>query len=188
MFSATRSLVAIVLVTTLASCSTAPKASDRASFLLAAKDVRAEFVEKIPGLEEQIAESAGVIIFPGIGEWGSLFGGGRFGRATFERPDGELLGWAALQSGSLGLGGGLRRFQMLLVLRDEATVRRFMEERLSGDVETAVVLGQIGGSTSAAFDNGVAVYQTAGEGLLIGARFNLDLLRYESLESAPAQP
>ena len=147
MFSASRLLAAIALATTLVSCSTAPKAADRASFLRAADSVRADFEEAIPGLTEQIAESAGVIIFPGIGEWGSLFGGGRFGRATFERPNGEQIGWAALQSGSIGLGGGLRRFQMLFVLRDEATVQNFMDERLSGDVETAVVLGRVGGST-----------------------------------------
>ena len=175
-------LLALVFLTALSACSTAPKASNRASFLRAAENTKLDFIEKVSGLEEQIASSAGVIVFPGIGEWGSIFGGGRFGRAVFSRPDGEQVGWALLQSGSVGLGAGIRRFQMLVVLRDEEAVESFRNRRLTGDVTAAAVVGNVGGSTAAVFENGVAVYQSAGTGLLVGARLSLDLLLYEPYE------
>lgn len=176
------SVTAIALLATLSSCSTAPKAANRAEFMRAADATKLEFLSEVNGLEEQIAASAGVIVFPGIGEWGSIFAGGRFGRAVFARPDGEQIGWASIQSGSVGLGAGVRRFQMLVVLRDEATVERFMENRLAGDAGVAAVVGDTGGSTATAFRDGVAVYQTAGSGLLAAARVNLSWIKYEPLE------
>ena len=108
-----------------------------------------------------------------------MFSGGRFGRGILKRPDGFQIGWAAVNTVSLGLQAGVQGFKMLLVLEDEATLREFMENRLSGGVTGVLVAADAGGSGTAQFENGVAVYQGANTGLMAGANIGLDRIRYE---------
>ncbi|MHC4101088.1 MAG: hypothetical protein ACYSW1_09455 [Planctomycetota bacterium] len=45
------------------------------------------------------------------------------------RPDGTQIGWAAINTPSIGLQAGVRGFKMLLVLEDEATLNQFREDQ-----------------------------------------------------------
>ena len=165
-----------------ASCATAPKASDQAGFADDARTATRWFENNVPGLRDQIDDSAGYIIFPSVGQWGILITGGQFGRGTLNRPDDSKIGWAAVNTGSIGLQAGVRGFKMLLVLENEETVRRFMDNHLTGSVSGVVVVAESGGSGTAPFQNGVAVYQGASTGLMAGVNIGLDWLRYEPLD------
>lgn len=160
-------------------CTTAPKTEDRVSYATSARLARTWFERNVGGLRAQIDRSAGYIIFPEVGQWGILIGGGRFGRGTLNRPDGEQIGWAAINTGSIGLQAGVQGFKMLIVLEDELTLRRFIDNSLTGGVSGVAVAGEAGGSATQPFVNGVAVYQGANNGLMAGVNIGLDYVRYE---------
>ena len=166
---------------TASGCSTAPDAEDRQSFLVESGAATEWFLANVNGLERQVARSAGYIVFPSIGQWGLMFGGGQFGRGVLCDADGTPVGWAAINTVSLGLQAGVQGFKMFLVLENEAVKRRFMENTFSGGVGGTVVVAQEGGSAKAAFEQGVALYQGANSGLMAGVNIGLDRLRYEPL-------
>jgi len=178
-------LIAAIVVIALTStgCSTAPKAEDRATFMADAQTATRWFERNVEGLEDQIDDSAAYVIFPAVGQWGIIIGGGQFGRGSLNRPDGSQIGWAAINTGSIGLQAGVRGFKMLVVLRNEQTLDQFMDNRLSGSVDGVAVAGEAGTSGRASFDNGVAIYQGASTGLIAGVNIGLDYLRYEPLDN-----
>ncbi|MHC4828203.1 MAG: YSC84-related protein [Planctomycetota bacterium] len=162
-------------------CSTAPKVEDRETFVSEARAATKWFESNVSGLRGQIDKSAGYIIFPGVAQWGIIFMGGDFGRGMLCRPDGTQIGWAAVNTPSIGLQAGVRGFKMLLVLEDQGTLDQFMKDQLSGSVSGVVVVGESGDSGRAPFEDGVAVYQGASSGLMAGVNIGLDYVRYKPL-------
>ena len=165
-----------------AGCSTAPKAEDEATFAADATAATQWFEYNVPGLRQQIDDSAAYIVYPSVGQWGIIFGGGQFGRGMLNRPGGAQIGWAALNTASIGLQAGVRGFKMLVVFEDEATLKRFMEDKLTGSVSGVVVVGEGGASGKAPFENGVAIYQGASTGLMAGVDIGLNYMRYKPLD------
>ena len=176
-FLLTVALLALLLP--FASCSTAPKAADQPTFTANANTATRWFERNVPGLREQIDNSAGYVIFPEVGQYGILIGGGTFGRGSLNRPNGSQIGWAALNTGSVGLQAGVQGFKMLMVLEDQATLDRFMANQLTGSVQGVALVGEGGAGTKASFTNGVAIYQGARTGLMAGASIALDVVRYQ---------
>lgn len=179
-----RCLPALALLTTVtllsaSGCSTAPAAGDRKSFLVEAQAATDWFKANVNGLGDQLGTSTGYVVFPSVGQWGIVFGGGEFGRGVLCSPDGEAVGWAAVNTASVGLQAGVQGFKMLLVFEDDDTLQRFKEDRLTGGVTGVVVAGQEGGSGTAPFEYGVAMYQGANSGLMAGVNVGLNYLRYE---------
>lgn len=135
----------------------------------------------MPGLRKQINESAGYVIYPAVGQWGIIFGGGQYGRGMVNKPNGTQIGWGALNTASFGLQAGVRGFKMLVVFEDQATLDRFRENRLTGSVSGVLVAAESGQSATAKFENGVAVYQGASTGLMAGVNIGLDYMRFKEL-------
>ena len=176
--------LAVIAASLLAAgCSTAPKAKNQATFVSEATTATKWFENHVPGLRRQIDNSAAYIVYPSIGQWGLLITGGQFGRGVLNRPDDSQIGWAAINTGSLGLQAGIRGFKMLVVIEDQATLNRFMQNKLSGAVGGVVVVIQEGDSARAPFESGVAVYQGASAGLMAGVNIGLDWMRYEPLSA-----
>ncbi len=175
--------VALVAALFLSACSTAPKTENQELFVDEARSATRWFERHVPGLKEQIDRSAGYVIYPSVGQWGIVFGGGQYGRGLVSRPNGTQVGWGALNSGSIGLQAGVRDFKMLVVFQDEATMNKFRANQLSGSASGVVVVAQEGTSAKAPFDNGVAIYQGASTGLMAGVNVALDYLRYQPLGS-----
>ncbi len=179
-----RSLLVLTFLamTMLGGCSTAPKAEDQADFIARADSGRDWFESNVNGLDDQIADAAGYVIFPDVAQWGIIFGGGTFGRGAVCRPDGTLIGWGALNNASIGLQAGVQGFRMLMVLQNEAVLKQFMENHLNGSVAGVAVAIEAGGSGKAPFRNGVALYQGANAGLMAGVNIGLDYIRYKPLD------
>jgi lipid-binding SYLF domain-containing protein len=136
--------LALAAVTILAAlgCSTAPKAENEATFVSDARSATRWFERNVVGLRGQIDGSAGYVIFPEVGQWGILISGGEYGRGMLNRPDDSQIGWAAVNTGSIGLQAGVRGFKMLMVLQDSATLEKFMKNQLSGSVSGVVLVGE----------------------------------------------
>lgn len=181
-----RTMVFLALTLTMSAfsvgCSTVPKGEDRESFIAEARASTQWFERNVPGLRRQIDSSAGYVIYPSVGQWGIIFGGGQFGRGMVNRPDGTQVGWGAVNIGSIGLQAGVRGFKMLIVIQDQATLEKFQQNQLSGSVSGVVVVSETGTSGNAPFSNGVAVYQGASAGLMAGVNVGLEYLRYKPLD------
>ena len=169
-------IAGVLGVAHLGGCSTAPKFKDQPAFLEHAESTRGWFKTNVTGLREQIRDSAGHIVFPGVGQWGLLYGGGTFGRGALYSPDGTQLGWAAINVQSIGLQVGVQGFRMLMVLENEKVLQEYRANKLTGSVNGVVVGVKAGGSAAASFTRGVAVYQGANKGLMAGLSIGLNSL------------
>ena len=135
-------LATAVTVAQLSACSTAPKAEDRAAFIKNARSARNSFETSVSGLREQIQGSAGYVVFPDVMQWGFLISGGAYGRGAVYDPEGRQIGWAAINTGALGLQTGIRGFRMLVVLENEQVLADFKANKWTGSVSGVVVVGE----------------------------------------------
>ena len=172
----------ILFLAALPACSTAPKAEDRATVLNDSVAATDWFVSRVPGLRSQLAESAGFIVYPGIGQYGILIAGGKFGRGVVYTGNRQPVGWAYLNTASAGLQVGAQGFKMLVVFENQATMDQFEQDTLTGNVGATIVAADSGAAGAASFTNGVAVYQGGQTGLMAGASVGLDYMRYAPLD------
>lgn len=179
--------IAFATVTTAAAaltagCKTAPSdEADRQSVVQRSESTVDWFTSRVTGLRRQIDDAAAYIVFPDVGEAGFIIGGTSGFGAVFD-SNGQQIGWARLNAGSIGLQAGARGFRMLMVLEDQETLERFRNNRWSGNAGAVAVAGDSGGS-AAAFSNGVAVYQGASSGLMAALNLGLGNIRYQPLSA-----
>ena len=179
--------VSLAAFSVLTACSTAPSAADRQAFKSEALESRALFERELPALSAQLKESAGYAVFPGVGQWGIIFGGGQFGRGAVFSPDGTQEGWAAVTNPSVGLQLGGQGLQLLIVFQTKQRFDEFKANVLAGSAGGTAVGGVAGTSAVAAYSHGVAVYVTGQKGMMAGASVGLQYLRYKSMADAEAE-
>lgn len=180
------SLLALSLISAIAipACSTAPSKDDRTSFLTEARQSKDYFTKSISGLREQLKTSAGYAVFPGIGKWGVLFGGGEYGRGAVFAPDGTQIGWAAMNNPNIGLQVGGQGMQMIIVFETKKVLEEFKANTMAGSASGTAVGGDSGVTGVAKYTNGVIVYVGAQKGLMAGGSIGLQMFKYKSIEEA----
>ena len=174
--------IVMVALTMTPGCSTTPKAEDQGKVLDNSREAMDWFTSNVSGLDRQLGSSAGYIVYPGVGQYGLLIGGGKFGQGVVYNNQNQQVGWAYLNAASAGLQVGGQGFKMLVVFQNSSTMDEFMENKLTGDVGATIVAADAGKAGAASFTNGVAVYQGAQTGLMAGASVGLDYMRYEALK------
>lgn len=174
-------IIVAVLCALLTGCAATPKESDQDDLVSRARSTRYWFQIHVDGLENQISRSAGYIVFPDVAQWGIVFGGGSFGRGVLFDPKGEQLGWVAINNASVGLQAGVEGFRMLIVLENAAELAEFKAGKWNGSANGIAVAGESGGSVTAPFQDGIAVYQGANRGLMAGVQVALNNIRFEPL-------
>ncbi len=162
-------------------CSTAPKQKDQAKVVADSQSATRWFTNNVRGLDAQLDNSAGYICYPGIGQYGTLIMGGKFGRGVVNDSNRRQVGWAYINTVSAGLQVGAQAYKMLVVFEDAATMRRFQENKLTGNVGATLVAAEAGAAGAASFTDGVAVYQGGQTGLMAGASVGLDYMRFEAV-------
>ena len=95
-----------MMIAMLIGCSTAPKTEDQAKFLDRAETQTNWFVQNVSGLQNQIDNAEAYIIFPDVGQWGLIFGGGRYGLGALMQPGRGHTGWGAMNTASIGMQVG----------------------------------------------------------------------------------
>lgn len=174
-------LIALGAVVVIAACATVPPSNNQSALVAEAKIRTAWFEHRVTGLSDQINKSGGFIIFPDVAKFGVLYGGGTFGRGVVCTADGRQVGWAALNTGSLGLQAGVEGFKLLVVLQDKGMLDMLTRSQLTGSVAATLVAAEKGAAVTVPFHEGVAVYEGANKGLFAGIDFGLNLIRYEPL-------
>lgn len=175
------SLSAILAAAMLAvGCSTAPKAEDQSTIRAESRNSLNWFKTRVTGLDRQLADSAGYISYPAIGQYGIIISGGKFGRGVVYDNKHRQIGWAYINTVSLGLQAGAQGYKMLVVFENYTTLDQFKEDKLTGNVGATAVAGESSAEGTASFTNGVAIYQGDATGLMAGASVGLDWMRFEA--------
>ena len=165
----------------LSACNVAPKQDDRASFVMEAREGLTYFERHVPGLRGQIGQSAGYAVFPGAGQWGIIFTGGSFGRGAVFTANGTQIGWAAENQFNVGLQAGGQGKKILIVFQNQSTLDQFKQGLLTGKVEGMAVAGDKGTTGTSSFQNGLAVYVGAEDGLMAGGMIGMEKFQYRAL-------
>ena len=176
--------LAFICALSMGACSTAPSKDDRSSFLVEARQGKDYFTNAIPGLNDQLKSSAGYAVFPGIGKWGILFGGGEYGRGAVFAPDGTQIGWAAMNNPNIGLQVGGQGLQMIIVFETQKVLEEFKANTMAGSASGTAVGGDSGVTGIAKYTNGVIVYVGAQKGLMAGGSVGLQMFKYKSIADA----
>ncbi|MCH2134622.1 MAG: hypothetical protein MK116_12835 [Phycisphaerales bacterium] len=171
-----------MLMSLTTGCSTTPKVEDQGKILADSQEAMEWFTSNVSGLGSQLASSAGYIVYPGVGQYGILISGGKFGRGVVYNSQGTQVGWAYLNAASAGLQVGGQGFKMLVVFENAATMQEFEQNKLTGDIGATVVAADAGKAGAASFTDGVAVYQGGQTGLMAGASIGMDYMRYEAVQ------
>ena len=175
-------LLVASVVTLNPGCATAPKQQDQATVVADSLSATRWFRNNVRGLSAQLDNSAGYISYPGVGRYGLLIAGGKFGRGVVYDSNHRQVGWAYINTVSAGLQVGAQGYKMLVVFEDAATMRRFQQNKLTGNVGVTIVAVKAGGAGTASFTDGVAIYQGDQAGLMAGVSVGLDYMRYEAVD------
>ncbi len=70
---------------------------------------------------------------------------------------------------------------MLVVFEDAVTMRRFQQNKLTGNVSATLVVVEAGGIGTASFTDGVAIYEGDQVGLMAGVSVGLEYMRFEAV-------
>jgi lipid-binding SYLF domain-containing protein len=109
-------------------------------------------------------ESAGYVVFPRIGKFGFIVGGGGGDGELFER--GRVTGKANITIATIGLQAGVQEFREFIFFKDKAALERFKENRFEFAANVSAVIVKAGGSAGADYREGVAVFTHANAGLM----------------------
>jgi len=135
------------------------------------------FLQVDPGLREFFDDSHGYVIFPTIGKGGLLVGAAYGEGCVYEQ--GELIGYAELSQGTIGLQLGGQSFSEVIFFKYKSALDRFKEGDLKFSANASAVAASRGASAAADYESGVAVFTLARGGLMVEASIGGQRFSYE---------
>ncbi|HEX4456475.1 MAG TPA: YSC84-related protein [Polyangia bacterium] len=140
----------------------------RADLHAAARQTLHQMEQRDPTLRPLIADSAGYIVFPVIGQGGFLIGGGSGAGVAYEANG--ATHFAELSHLDAGALAGGQRYAEVVVVRDEQTLAALREGRYDFGATASAVILHSGAAKTASFDRkGVAVFVSPIRGAMVNA-------------------
>jgi lipid-binding SYLF domain-containing protein len=152
----------------LSACSTAPK-SEGAKLDLRndAEATLTKFKTADPSLQEFFDNAAGWAVFPSVGK-GAVGVGGAYGRGVVYENR-EMIGYADLTQGSIGLQLGGQAYSELIFFQNASALEDFKAGKVAFAAQASAVAVTAGASADAAYEGGVAVFTMTKGGLMYEA-------------------
>jgi lipid-binding SYLF domain-containing protein len=126
-----------------------------------------QFLSHDPGLQKNIDNSAGYVIFPEVGK-GAIGVGGASGRGTVYKGN-QMVGTVKLQQVSVGPQIGGETYGELIIFENEAALNRLMNNSFEFGAAAEATVVKAGAAAAARFDNGTEAYILPKGGLMAGA-------------------
>jgi len=109
--------------------------------------------------QDALADAKGVLIVPDFYK-GGLIVGGATGEGVLLTREGNADSWSdpafyRLSSGSLGLQAGFKESELVLVVRSEQALDKFMEDKITLGAEGGIAVAKIGAGMGAASTSNV---------------------------------
>lgn len=154
----------------LSGCNSSNTTSSVASLTREEKAERAKgvFLYTDPGLKRFFDNAAGYAVFPSVARGGFILTVGG-GEGVVYKQGGEVVGYSEITSVKGGLAVGGQGFKELIFFKDPYDLNRFKAGGLEFDASASAVIAQSGASASANYRNGVAVFITGEQGLMVDA-------------------
>jgi len=149
-------------------CSTSPPTEEKKDALHDASQLAIkEFIAQDPSIRGFLDKSYGYAVFPSVGKGGFIFGGA-YGRGEVYKG-GDLVGYADISQGSVGLQAGGQTFSQIIAFEDKNAFDRFTNNRLEPTAQASAVALQSGAAATAKYTNGVAIFAKPKSGLMAEA-------------------
>jgi lipid-binding SYLF domain-containing protein len=126
-----------------------------------------QFLSHDPGLQNNINNAAGYVVFPEIGK-GAVGVGGASGLGTVYKGN-QVVGTVKLQQVSVGPQIGGETYGELIIFENEAALNRLMNNSFEFGATAQAIVVKAGAAAAARFDNGTEAYILPKGGLLAGA-------------------
>lgn len=178
-------LLAGVPTVAMVGCSTAPKTTTEQTDLMDASRraiARAESLD--PTLAPVLADSTGYAVFPSVGKGGFIVGGG-FGRGVLYEH-GVAVGYCSQTQSSLGAEIGGQNYTQIIAFNTPEALQQFKDGKTVMGAETTAIALKDGAASKTLWDNGMAVYAFADEGLQLQASISGQTFSYEPLAAEGA--
>jgi lipid-binding SYLF domain-containing protein len=177
-------MVSLLVLGTLAGCSTAPRTEEKKQTLEDRAQAKLDaFKQENPGMSSILDGSYGYAIFPSVGK-GGLIVGGAYGKGTVYEQ-GKMIGYADLTQATVGAQLGGQTYAELIVFKDETAMNRFKNNQLAFTAQATAVALKAGAAVTAKFEHGVAVFTEPNEGLMAEAAVGGQKFTFVSVNNAP---
>ena len=177
-FSAKRLAVATVLGLAVLGLARMSFAND-AGLVADAKHTITVFKKTEPGIEKFFHNSAGYVVFPGIGKGGLGVGGAHGTGVLFVR--GAPAGKVKLTQVTVGAQIGGEEFSEVIFFESPAGVAELKQGKTSFAAQASAVALKSGAAATAKYASGVVVFTATKEGLMAEASIGGQKFSYEPL-------
>ena len=145
-----------------------------------ASSTKAMFLDKDSSLQEFFDDAAGYAVFPSVGKFGVIVGGSHGKGVVYE--DGNVVGYAAVTKATIGAQLGGQSFSQIIFFQTDANLDRFKAEKWEGSADASAVIGQSGSAATNRYRNGIAVFLTGPEGVMLEAAVGGQKFNYLQLQ------
>ncbi|NBB83633.1 MAG: hypothetical protein GVY28_09535 [Alphaproteobacteria bacterium] len=169
----------VLVVAGLTACDTAPKTqSDRAALEADARATIERFSELRPDVAERYFDNAiGWAVFPKVGK-GAAVVGGAYGRGVLYQ-DGALIGYCDITQASIGAQLGGQAYSEIIFFEATPPLKRFKNNSLELSAQASAVAAHADAASSAAYDQGVAVFTMDSQGAMAEASVGGQTFSYQ---------
>jgi lipid-binding SYLF domain-containing protein len=185
--SSSRAVVLLIAAFAFAGCETAPKTPEAKQAL--SSDARASLDRMYntdPGVRNLVNQAYGYAIFPSVGK-GGFIAGGAYGRGeVYEQSN--LIGYADLSQGTVGLQAGGQEYSELILFETPDALNRFKSGNFAFSANASAVALKAGASGAARFENGILVFTQPKGGLMFEASVGGQKFSFEPVGHPSTQP
>jgi lipid-binding SYLF domain-containing protein len=177
---------AIIAGVALPGCSTAPPTQEaKQSLSQEAKSTMDQIYADDPGIKDFVDHAEAYVIFPSVGK-GGVGVGAAYGRGEVYQH-GQLIGYADLSQGSIGLQLGGQTFTELIVFETPDALEHFKDNKLSFAANASAVAIKTGVAATAKFEHGVAVFVRPQGGAMFEASVGGQQLTFQQANNGQPQ-
>lgn len=146
----------------------------------AVNETIAAFRAKDPGIDRLLAQSAGYVVVPTVGEGAYVVGGGYGVGEAFEA--GAYAGRVTVTDLSVGAQVGGQSYSQLVFFEDADDFQRLKDDTFEFGAEVTAIAVERGAAKNAAFEDGVAAFILPKRGLMASASVSGQHLSLEAAE------
>jgi len=132
-----------------------------------------------PGLSRWFADAHAYAVFPSVAKGGLVIGGASGGGLVYE--GGQLIGWAGMSQGTIGLQLGGQSFREVVFFKDQRALDQFTSGTFQFSVNASAVAVEAGASTAVDYNGGVAVFTMTRAGLMFEASIGGQKFSFEKM-------
>lgn len=166
--SASTALTAMVLLLSMAACSTAPRSTEGKADIrndAAAALAKAQYND--PTLTPLLRNAVGYAVFPTVGK-GAVGIGGAYGKGVLYEG-GDFAGYCDLTQATIGFQLGGQSYTEIIAFETREALARFKTGNFAFDAQATAVALRSGSGANARYSNGVAVFTMDEAGLMFEA-------------------